>query len=83
MLRVVPLKPDGEEHPLESGVICPFGDGLIRKLASYIIVGGFIGMVISMALEAFKAFIRKRKKNLEIVQAAGNPLVAIGVEPSC
>lgn len=32
------------------------------QLASYIIVGGFIGMVISMALEAFKAFIRKTKK---------------------
>ncbi len=32
------------------------------QLASYIIVGGFIGMVISMALEAFKAFIMKRKK---------------------
>lgn len=32
------------------------------QLASHIIVGGFIGMVISMALEAFKAFIRKRKK---------------------
>ncbi len=32
------------------------------QLASYIIVGGFVGMVISVATEAFKAFIRKRKK---------------------
>ena len=37
---------------------CPF----MVQLASYIIVGGFIGMVISVAAEAFKAFIRKRKK---------------------
>lgn len=32
------------------------------QLASYIIVGGFIGMVISLAVEAVRLFIRKRKK---------------------
>ena len=32
------------------------------QLASYIIVGGFVGMVISVATEALKVFIRKRKK---------------------
>lgn len=32
------------------------------QLASYIIVGGFIGMVISIAMEAVRSFIRKRKQ---------------------
>lgn len=37
---------------------CP----IMIQLASYIIVGGFIGMVISIAMEAVRSFIRKWKK---------------------
>lgn len=35
---------------------------LMIQLAAYIIVDGFVGMVISVAREAIKSFIRKRKK---------------------
>lgn len=37
---------------------CP----LMVQLASCIIVSGFIGMVMSMVVEALRLFIRKRKK---------------------